>query len=56
MSRGHYEWYYRCQIECLSPIRIGNGDVERIKKLLIIPVIEEKPEKGKTEYEEVDEE
>ena len=39
----HYSWYYRCQIECLSPIMIENGSAERIKKLLIIPVIEERP-------------
>ena len=48
----HYEWYYRCQIECLQPIRIGYGDIERIKKILIIPVIEDRPVEPKTPEED----
>lgn len=55
MSRSHYEWYFRCQVECLTPIRISSGTEEHIKKLLIIPVIEEKPEKGQSEGVEDDE-
>lgn len=54
MSRITYQWYYRIQIECLSPIRVRSGDLERIKKLLIIPVIEETPERGETEGDKVD--
>lgn len=55
MSGSHYEWYFRCQVECLTPIRITSGTEEHIKKLLIIPVIEEKPEKGQSEGVEDDE-
>ena len=51
----HYSWYYRCQIECLQPIRIGFGGTEHIKKLLIIPVIEERPEEPEKAPEEDDE-
>ena len=50
--REHYSWYYRCQIECLEPIRIENGGTERIKKLLIIPVIEERPVEPKAPEED----
>lgn len=55
MSGIRYQWRHRCQIECLQPIRIRSGDLEYIKKLLIIPVIEETPETGETEGEEVKE-
>lgn len=48
----HYKWYYRCQVECLTPIRIPSGMNERIKKLLIIPVVEENPEKAPEEDDE----
>ena len=44
IMRSHYSWYYRCQVECLTPIRIEYQGTERIKKLLIIPVIEERPD------------
>lgn len=54
MSRTVYQWYYRIQIECLSPIRVRSGDLEHIKKLLIIPVIEETPERGESKGDEVD--
>lgn len=55
MSRDHYSWYYRCQVECLEPIRIEYGSTERIKKLLIIPVIEERPYEPQKAPEEDDE-
>ena len=55
MSGIRYLWRRRCQIEILHPIVIRSGDLEHIKKLLIIPVIEETPETGETEGEEVNE-
>ena len=53
--RSHYSWYYGCQVECLTPIRIEYEGTERIKKLLIIPVIEERPDEPKEAPEEDDE-
>ena len=53
--RNHYSWYYKCQVECLHPIRIGYGCNEHIKKLLIIPVIEERPDEPQKAPEEDDE-
>lgn len=53
--RDHYSWYYRCQVECLTPIRIEYKGTERIKKLLIIPVIEERPDEPQMAPEEDDE-
>lgn len=55
IMRDHYSWYYRCQVECLHPIRIGYGCNEHIKKLLIIPVIEERPDEPQKAPEEDDE-
>ena len=51
----HYRWYYRCQVECLTPIRIAPGMSEHIKKLLIIPVIEEEDDRPQKAPEEDDE-
>ena len=50
--RSHYSWYYRCQVECLTPIRIEYQGTERIKKLLIIPVIEERPDEPRPPEED----
>ena len=42
-------------MECLTPIRIEYEGTERIKKLLIIPVIEERPDEAKQVPEDDDE-
>ena len=42
-------------MECLTPIRISSGTEEHIKKLLIIPVIEERPDEPQKAPEEDDE-